>query len=725
MINYRLSILSILLLLSICKIKAQTKLDLIPTQIVKDTYYGKVYEDPYHFMENINDTVVANWLHEQSNNATRTISMIINWEAIYNKQRESRGERPKVKYLRVTENNYHFYLKKEPDEKMYKLFFRKKFSSNEELLYNPENYKKSSGISYIINYIQPNWDGSKVAIGFTKNDEEFSELVVLDVKTKKLLPEVITNCWPSDLGGISWLRDNSGFYYIHIPVIDKNSEDYILNTATVLHKLDDEPKNLNVIFSAKNNPEINIEPADFPVVYSKPWYDNVLIGGIGGANSFWDYYYSRLDAKGKVIQWQPLFKKEDMVAQFDFNGKDFFFLSAKNSPNYKLCKTNIDYPDFKNPEILVVEDSNAVITDLAVTKNGIYYVKTKNGVDAQLYCLKEGKEQKIIIPKQSGFVDVSSKSPNSEDLWIEIEGWTSRTARYRYDYNKNVFVAEDLYPYPMFPELDDVVVEEIEVDSYDGAKVPLSIIYKKGTNLDGNNRVFMTGYGAFGISDTPYLYAHLLHWIREGGIYVDAHVRGGGEKGDAWHKGGFKSSKPNTWKDFIACTEYLIKKGYTNPDKIAVWSASGGGILIARAITERPDLYKAAIISSGAINMLRFEFGLNGKNTIKEFGTVNDSVEFHALLEMDACQHIKTGTKYPAVLLQAGANDPRVPVWHSSKFAAGLQTANVSGNPILFSVDFGGGHGFNLTTDKNDRNIADVISFALWQTGHPDFQLKK
>ena len=215
----------------------------------------------------------------------------------------------------------------------------------------------------------------------------------------------------------------------------------------------------------------------------------------------------------------------------------------------------------------------------------------------------------------------------------------------------------------------------------------------------------------------------MLHWINEGGIYAVAHVRGGGEKGNAWYKDGHKTNKPNSWKDFITCTEYLIKQNYTSPKYITISGASAGGILIGRAITERPDLYAAAVIRVGVLNTLRSEFAPNGKNLSKDFGSIKDSIEFKALLEMDAYQHIKNDVKYPAVYLTGGINDSRVVIWQPGKFAAKLQNSK-SSNLVLFNVDFEGGHGFDANTDKKINELANILSFSLWQTGHLDYKLK-
>jgi prolyl oligopeptidase len=719
---YKHQLLLITILLWFYPLKSQSSLEKLPPQVIKDTFYGKIVEDPYRFLENTEDSLVKKWLKEQSIRTSNIIRNLPGWETILVKQQNSKRKGPAYRLLKTTENNLYFYLKQESIDKPYKLYFRKSFNGEEIFLFDLKDLKKKS--EYEINYLQPSPDGSKIAIGFTQNSEEISEMIVLDVKNRKLFSQIITHCWPAQLGGVSWLKDNSGFYYQHIPVIDKTSEDYLLNTASVLYKLGSDPEQLNVIFSAKNNPEIDIKPNGFPNVYYKPYYGNILLGKTSTSFVFRNYYYSKLNTPESKPEWVPLFKSDDKIKDFVFTGTDFYFLSALNSPNYKLCKTNINKLDFRNPEVLVKEDAKSVITDFSITKDAVYYVKTKNGIEARLYTLKNGREQEVPIPRKSGFIDVSSKSPNSNDLWIEIYGWTNQQTRFRYNPERKSFVKEDLSPLPKYSELDDVIIEEIEIPSYDGVMVPLSIIYKKGTKLNGKSRVFMDGYGSIGYSLAPYPFGHLLHWIHEGGIYATAHVRGGGEKGDDWHKGGYKQTKPNTWKDFIACTEYLIKKGYTSTEKMAIWGGSGGGILIARAITERPDLYSAAVIDAGLINMLRSEFGANGKTLIKEFGTIKDSTEFQALYEMDACQHVKKGTKYPAILLLAGANDARVPMWHSAKFAAHLQAVNTSENPVLLSIDFGGGHTVG-TSNQWDLTITDIISFALWQTGHPDFQLKE
>jgi prolyl oligopeptidase len=257
----------------------------------------------------------------------------------------------------------------------------------------------------------------------------------------------------------------------------------------------------------------------------------------------------------------------------------------------------------------------------------------------------------------------------------------------------------------------------------DSVMIPLTIIYKSGLKKEGNNVCFMDGYGAYGISNLPYFSVMHNSLAVRGVVIAIAHVRGGSEKGETWYRAGFKTTKPNTWKDFISCAEYLIANKYTSPDRLSGSGTSAGGILISRAVTERPDLFAAAICNVGCANAMRLEFSSNGPVNIPEFGTIKDSVECKALYEMDGMQHVVKGTKYPAVICVGGWNDPRVVAWQPGKYAAALQNASSSGKPVFMKVNYDNGH-FTEDRDVTYANFADQFAFVLWQCGHPDFHLK-
>jgi prolyl oligopeptidase len=383
-------------------------------------------------------------------------------------------------------------------------------------------------------------------------------------------------------------------------------------------------------------------------------------------------------------------------------------------------------PDLNNAEVVIPEDPQKKLSGFALSGDGLYYTLAENGVKERLFFLsnkgKTGKE--IDLPFAAGSVQIKTRGIKFNDVWISLSGWTSDRQRYRYMQQNNEFKLENLSTAPEFPEYADLIVEELMIPSYDGVNVPLSLIYKKGLKKDGSNPILILGYGAYGVSINPAFNPGGSLWTQNGGIVAFAHVRGGGELGDKWYKAGFKTTKPNTWKDLIACAEYLVNEKYTSPGKIAITGGSAGGILIGRAITERPDLFAAAIPQVGVLNPVRFEETPNGANNVPEFGTVKDSVECMALIEMDSYLHIKDGVKYPATLITAGMNDPRVIAWQPAKFAARLQAANASEKLILLWVDYEAGHGIGNTKTKQFESLADLLSFALWQTGHPDFQLK-
>jgi prolyl oligopeptidase len=301
-----------------------------------------------------------------------------------------------------------------------------------------------------------------------------------------------------------------------------------------------------------------------------------------------------------------------------------------------------------------------------------------------------------------------------------ISSWNQPSTRYEYNAETEQMQKSPFNNYIKYPGIDDLIVEEVEVAGHDGTMIPLSIVYNKNVKKDGNSIVYMTGYGSYGDPAAPYFSTYYLPLLNKGVIIAITHPRGGGEKGYEWHMGGFKATKPNTWKDFISSGEYLISKGYTSPNHLIGEGTSAGGILIGRAMTERPDLFAVAINNVPVSNPLRGENRPNGILDSKEFGTVKDSAEAIGLIEMDAYLHVKK-EKYPAVIAVTGINDTRVPSWQPSKFVAALQSANTSDKPILLIVNYNSGH-WSDEKYVNYLNLSNMYALALWQAGHKDFQ---
>jgi prolyl oligopeptidase len=271
-------------------------------------------------------------------------------------------------------------------------------------------------------------------------------------------------------------------------------------------------------------------------------------------------------------------------------------------------------------------------------------------------------------------------------------------------------------------DLSAYTSEEVTATAPDGTGIPLSIVYKKGLARDGAHPVWLTGYGAYGIALEPFLASRYFAFLDDGGVFAVAHVRGGGEFGEDWHQGGRLATKPNTYKDLIACAEYLVANRYGAPASLAIEGRSAGGITVGMALTARPDLFRVVFSGVGDSNPLRSENGTDGPANSLEYGSVATEAGFRALLAVDSTQHVKTGVAYPAVMLTTGMNDPRVAPWQVGKMAAHLQAATSSGRPVLLLVDFDAGHGIGSTKDQRDREMADQMAFLYWQIGLPAYQ---
>jgi prolyl oligopeptidase len=240
--------------------------------------------------------------------------------------------------------------------------------------------------------------------------------------------------------------------------------------------------------------------------------------------------------------------------------------------------------------------------------------------------------------------------------------------------------------------------------------------------LDGRNPAMLYGYGAYGNVEEPAISPRFLAWLEEGGILAVAHVRGGGIYGDEWRRAGWKTTKANTWKDGIAAAEWLVANGYTSRDRLSIYGGSAGAIFVGRAITERPDLFAAAVIGVGNTDSVRSETRANGAGNIPEYGTVKIEEEFRALLAMSPYANIKPATAYPSVMFEHGVNDTRVDVWMTLKTGSRFAASTSSGKPVLMRLEYEGGHGVGDTREQAQKRVADRWSFFLWQAGKPGFQ---
>ena len=697
------------------------KTSLTPRKEIADTYFGVRLSDPYRYMENIEDTNVINWMKEQSDYSQKVIKSISGRQQLLEKMEEFDKRRTERVYnLKVTENDYYFYLKITPDNETAKLFYRIGYEGTETLLLDPENFKSDS-LNYTINYIYPTDDGTKIAFEISPSGSENAELLIIDVATKKFYPEKMDRVWFAE---VSWLAGNKKFLYLPMHSKDVHDPNRFLNLTAFVHNMGEDFGNDKPIFSAAMYPNLKVDPAEIPVVIYDKNSDKIFLKLETVQRNKKVFMANGSETNNKAINWIKLFEREDEVQNFITTKDEIFAYTSKDTPGFKIIKTSLDKPDIKHASVVVEEVPGGTIEAFAITSEGLFYNVSRNGVSQELYFLslsKNGKASRIDLPIMAGNMEMSAKGIAHSDFWVVVNGWTSDKIRYRYRVDKNQFRNEVLGTQAEYPEYKNLIVEELMIASHDGVKVPLSLIYDKNLKRDGNNSVLFYGYGAYGTSVNPFFNPIYLLPTTKGAILAVSHVRGGGELGDNWHKAGYKSTKPNTWKDLIACAEYLISEKYTVADKIAINGKSAGGILVGRAMTERPDLFAVVIPEVGMMNPIRSENTPTGPGNTAEFGTVKDSVECMALINMDSYHNIHDGVKYPATYITAGFNDSRVVVWSPAKFAARLMAANTSDKPILLGVDFKSGHGLSNSKTKYFESTADIISFVLWQTGHPEF----
>ncbi|HEY1228397.1 MAG TPA: prolyl oligopeptidase family serine peptidase, partial [Ramlibacter sp.] len=322
----------------------------------------------------------------------------------------------------------------------------------------------------------------------------------------------------------------------------------------------------------------------------------------------------------------------------------------------------------------------------------------------------------IPLPVRGGVADLHDDPAHAYRDWLyTVAGWTQAPRTYRLQGARSTDTG--LRPQVRIPGAPAIEVTDVQVRSHDGVLVPMTILHRKGLRRDGSNPTLLDGYGSYGFSETAHYNPSRLAWLERGGVLAYANVRGSGVHGDPWHRAGFKASKPNTWKDGIACAQFLTAQGYASPSTLGVMGTSAGGIFVGRAVTDAPQLFAAAIFNVGVMDAVRAEESANGITNISEFGSWKDPKEFPALLAMSTYHQIRDGVAYPAVMLVHGLNDPRVDVWHSAKAAARLQAASSSGKPILLRLDAQAGHGVGSTAHQRHALEADIYSFLLWQMG--------
>lgn len=697
-----------------------------------DIYHGQKIEDPYRYLEDFKNPEVQAWVKAQAEHAKKSLHALPGREKLLAQLLELDAGTP---YL-LTEatllpNGDLFYFKRIAGEKVAKLYFKEKASgeqksSTEQLLIDPESFPKQHAAEHFsLDFFRVSPDASKVLYGFAASGSEQTTLRVYDRLAGKDLPEAIDRL-EAEYAQPEWLPDGKSFVYSRRrqQAADAPPADAYKFSQAFMHRLGTNVSDDVLIFAngAKNSPAM--AEMDFPAVIL-PQGSDWAIGQVRhGDEQDITLYAAKRELLGTSdVVWTKLCDRTDMVTEFAVHGDDIYLLTAENAPRFKVIRMSLAKPDLRTAAV-IVPAGKSVAYSLDPARDALY-VGLREGVRTTILRVPYEKPEqatRIELPADEPSAQVTAARADLDGVLASTASWTRAGRLYQYDPAKNQLVDTKLLPQGKHDAPDWLTSTEVMVPSHDGVPVPLSIVHRRDIKLDGKNPAFISGYGAYGHSNPMRYDPVQLAWLERGGVLAVAHVRGGGAFGKEWHHAGRKKTKPNTWKDFIACAEYLVKQGYTSPAKLAGEGGSAGGILIGRAVTERPDLFAAARISVGCTDMLRFETTMNGPPNVPEFGTIAKVDEFQALLAMSTLHQIKDGTRYPGVLLTHGANDPRVEPWMSAKTTARFQAASASGKPVLFRVDYNAGHGIGSTRQQRLEELADVWSFLLWQFGDEKFQ---
>jgi prolyl oligopeptidase len=710
-----IGIVLLLLLLIPVVATAQSALPRTPVRAVIDNYFGTKVVDPYRWLENTSDPEVISWMKAQNDYTRAVLARIPGHDDLLARIKSLDNAGNVVSSLQVWGGHY-FYYKTEPASDNRKLFVRDTLSAPERLLVDPEKMTTADGKHYSIDYFQPSLDGVYVAYGISLGGSEESVLHVLQSATGKVLPDSIDR---AEFASPSWLPDGKSFFYARAQKLapDAPPTAKYQKLKVYRHTLGGDPETEPLVFGFGANPTVNVDENDFTIVQFSPGAPEFLVGlVIHGVKRELDVYSAPFDANlSAKTAWTKVADQSDEVTGMDVHAGEIYLLSHKNASRFKVLRTSLSAPDLAHAAV-AVPASEVVVTGITAAGDALYVQDLDGGIGRlRRLPYSNGSIQPIKLPFD-GAIQSLVTNPHESGAWLELTSWTKSPLWYSLDAKTDKLTDTALVP-PSPVDYSQIESEEVKAKSADGTMVPLSIIHKRGLVLDGSHPTWLTGYGAYGINYDPYFDPTILVFLERGGVRAFAHVRGGGEYGEDWHQAGQKLTKQHTVDDFLAGGEYLIEHKYTSAAHLAGEGTSAGGITIGGAITQRPEMFGAALIRVGDSDSLRSETMASGPANIPEFGTVTEADGFKALFAMDAYQHVKADTPYPAVLLTTGVNDPRVAPWQAAKMTARLQASTSSGKPVLLRVDYDAGHGIGSTKSQRDIELADELSFLFWQLG--------
>ncbi len=663
------------------------------------TYNGMVVADPYRWLENDRSQETKDWVTAE-NKVTFDYLSQIPYRAQWQKRLEEINDYPK--YSSPSRNNEYFYFSKNSGLQNQSILFRQKgLNGKPEMLLDPNKFSADGTTSLGAFSISKN--GKYAVVGKSIGGSDWRTMFVMDLTTKKYLKDSLA--WVK-VSGASWQGD--GFYYSRYPTPEKGKE---LSTKNENHKVyyhkagTDQSEDILVYEDAAN-------PQRFHGVFTNEDEKYVFLnisdrGKAKTGNALWYFESSTTDKKFK-----PIIKE---ATDYDYNFVEaingrFLMLTNDGAKNRKLISLDPNNPGPSNWKTIIPEKEENLTS--VTSAGGKLFVSYLKDVTTRVYVYDfNGKLEREIKLPTLGTANGFGGKRNDKFVFYTFTSITFPPTIYKYDIATGVSTVFRKPEVKFIPE--DYKMEQVFYPSKDGTKIPMFIVYKKGTVLNGKNPTILYAYGGFNISSNPSFSPTRIAWLEQGGVYCIANLRGGSEYGEKWHEAGMRFNKQNVFDDFIAAGEYLIDKKYTSTDYLAVNGGSNGGLLVGTVINQRPDLFRVAVPQVGVMDMLRFHKFTIGWNWIAEYGNADNSeAEFKNLLAYSPIHNIKSGLNYPSTIITTADHDDRVVPAHSFKYAATIQEKYKGPNPVMIRVDVNSGHGAS-NLKKNLETTADIYSFIF------------
>lgn len=676
---------------------------------VVDVYHGVKVVDDYRWIEDEKDPAVLAWVRAQTAR-TRTFLDCLPHAKEIRARVDALIRSNSVEYaVQIRRGGRLFAYKTDPklQQPLIVALVSADDLKSERVIVDPNRLDARGRTA--IDWFCVSLDGSRVGVSLSKGGSEYGDLHVYDAASGRQVAEVIPHVQNGTAGGsMAFAPDGSGFWYTRYPRGDERpAEDQGFYQQIWYHRMGT-PTSADTYELGRAFPkiaEIRLQEKE-----DGKWILARVANGDGGQAAF---YLRRTDPSGR---WVQVSRFRDRVVDAAFGIDDaVYLLSREGAPRGKILRLPLGGDLGLGAAEVVVPESEGAVDGFLPTASRLYVNLLLGGPsELRVYDLKGARRADVPIEPVSsagGLVRLGG-----DDILFVGGSYLKLPATYRYAAATGAVSRTALFMTSIADYSDCEVVRDY-ARSRDGTMVPLNILRRRGTVLDGRNPTILYAYGGYGISLRPQFSASARIWLEQGGVYVVANIRGGGEYGDQWHLDGNLLKKQNDYDDFYACACRLIDLGYTRPDRLGIMGGSNGGLLMGVALTQHPELYRAVASMVGIYDMLRVELSPNGAFNVTEYGTVGDLAQFNALFGYSPYHHVVDGVRYPAVLLTTGINDPRVEPWQSWKFCARLQAATSSPYPVLLRTSEAAGHGIGSSLAETIALRADIFTFLFDELG--------